>query len=251
MIASLMMYTHPALDAAYGRYWAAIRRELAKRDISSPATLSNETDELEVWRAPDLVLSQTCGMPYRTLLFDHVTLIGTPDFGVSGCQPGYYRSALVVRHDDPRDHLAAYENARFVFNQSISQSGFAAAYNHTKPLDFWFKDRSETGSHMASARAIAENQADIAALDAISLLLMQRYEKFTERLRVLEWTAPTPGHAYIAGKGADGVKTRQAVDAAIASLDQSDLADLGLYGMVDVPKSAYLAISNPPEGTGV
>jgi hypothetical protein len=100
MIASLMMYARPELDPALGRYWQLIRRALAERGIDAPPALSNDAEEFAVWEAPDLVLSQTCGMPYRLRLHGSVSLIGTPDFGIEGCDPGYYRSAVVV---GPRD----------------------------------------------------------------------------------------------------------------------------------------------------
>tara|TARA_R110000787_G_scaffold31528_1_gene83540 strand:- start:3763 stop:4515 length:753 start_codon:yes stop_codon:yes gene_type:complete len=247
MIASLMMYMRPELDAAHARYWALIRAELAARGVAAPAALSNDVDEFEVWNAPDLVLSQTCGMPYRTWLQTKVTLIGTPDFGVPGCPPGYYNSAIVVRADDPRGSLYAFKDARFTYNQTFSQSGYAAPYALVKPLGFWFADRSQSHGHLDSARAVAQGHADIAALDAVSWGLIQRYETFAENLRVLARTAPTPGLPYIAAKGADQSATFEAVSAAIATLDDADRTALGIQGLVAIPRQAYLAIDNPPQ----
>jgi len=70
--------------------------------IDSPEKLSQDAEEFSVWRHPELVLSQTCGMPYRIWLHGHVELVGTPNFGIDNCPAGYYRSALVVRADDAR-----------------------------------------------------------------------------------------------------------------------------------------------------
>ncbi len=250
MIASLMMYARPALDAAHARYWALIREELAARGIEAPEGLSNTAPEFDVWRAPDLVLSQTCGMPFRLWLHDRVTLIGTPDFGVEGCPPGYYNSAFVVRADDPRNDLAAFRDARFTYNQTFSQSGYAAPYAATKPLGFWFGNRSQSHGHFHSARAVAEDRADIAALDAVSWRLMQAHEPFAAGLRVLEWTDPTPGLPYIAAPDADTDATFAAVSTAIARLEPTDRAALGIKGLVRIPKAAYLAIDNPPGSEG-
>ena len=130
MIASLMMYLRPETAEAHARYWALICEELAARGIAAPETLNNKAEESTVWNAPDLTLSQTCGMPYRLWLHDHVTLIGTPDFGVEGCPPGYYNSVFVVRANDPRETIADFRRARFAYNQSFSQSGYAAPYAH-------------------------------------------------------------------------------------------------------------------------
>ncbi len=246
MIASLMMYARPELDAALGRYWGLIRVELAKRGLDAPLELSNDMDEFEVWNSPDLVLSQTCGMPYRMWLHDKVTLIGTPDFGIEDCPAGYYNSAIVVRADDERGTLAAYKDATFTYNQTFSQSGFAAPFAQTKPLGFWFQDRTQSHGHLESARAVAEGQADIAALDAVSWRLIQRYEGFATRLRVLEWTAPAPGLPYIAATGVDQAILFDAIATAIDAQKPADREALGIRGLVAIPRETYLAVKNPP-----
>ncbi len=245
MIASLMMYARSELTDAHDRYWQLIRRALAEHDIESPETLAQNADEFEVWKAPNLVLSQTCGMPYRLWLHDKVTLIGTPDFGVDGCPPGYYRSALVVRADDPRKRVEEFEKSVFAYNQSFSQSGYAAPYNHLASKGIWFENQLQTGGHVLSARAVADGKADIAALDAVSWRLMQRYEDFTTKLSVLDWTEPTPGLPYIAAKGVDKRAIFDAVSAAIAKLSPEDKTILGIRRLIDIPSQDYLDIPNP------
>jgi ABC-type phosphate/phosphonate transport system substrate-binding protein len=248
MIASLMMYARPELDPALGRYWQLIRRALAERGIDAPPALSNDAEEFAVWEAPDLVLSQTCGMPYRLRLHGSVSLIGTPDFGIEGCDPGYYRSAVVVGAEDPRARLADYRAARFAFNQTISQSGYAAAYALAQAEGFWFADRVQTHGHVHSARAVAEGRADIAAIDAVTWRLIARYDSFARDLRVLTWTNPTPGLPYIAALGANRAATAAAVTQAIDALAPQDRATLGLKGLTALPAQAYLAVPNPPDG---
>ncbi|MEZ5912684.1 MAG: PhnD/SsuA/transferrin family substrate-binding protein [Paracoccaceae bacterium] len=247
MIASLMMYRRPEIDGAIGRYWALIREELATRGIDSPENLAQDAEEFAVWTAPDLVLAQTCGMPYRTRLHDRVTLIGTPDFGVEGCPPGYYRSIFVIRADDPRARVADFADSVLAFNAPISQSGYAAPWSYARARGFRFARKLETGSHRASARAVAEGAADIAALDAVSWRLIARYEPFAAKLAVLDATEPTPGLPYIAGPGADAAAGFAAVAAAIARLDPADRMALGLKGMVAIPAADYLAIENPTD----
>jgi len=247
MIASLMMYARPELDGAHDRFWAVIRRELAIRDIESPEQLSNTAEEFEVWQAPDLVLSQTCGMPYRTWLHGKVTLIGTPDYGLEGCPPGHYRSPIVVHRDDPRATLKDFATARFTYNATFSQSGFASIYNTVAPLGFWFQDRRESGGHLNSARMVATGQADIAALDAVSWRLIQRYEGFAPELRVLTWTTPTPGLPFISALGADQPAMFEALKTAIAALAPQDRDALGIRDLIAIPPQDYLAVPNPPE----
>ena len=106
-LASLPMYDRPETAAANDRYWQAIRTRLGE----GPETLTRTGELWEHWLAPDLVLSQTCGYPYRARLHGQVTLVGTPDYGLDGCPPGHYRSIFVARADDPRTDLRAFAAA--------------------------------------------------------------------------------------------------------------------------------------------
>lgn len=251
MIASLMMYRRPQLDEAHEHYWQLIRQNLHLAGIDSPSHLSQDAEEFYVWKHPELVLSQTCGMPYRIWLHARVQLVGTPDFGVEGCPPGYYRSALVIRADDQRKRLDDFQNAVFAYNQTFSQSGYAAPYWHLKPYGFWFENRLHTQQHLLSALAVAEGRADIAALDAVSWRLMSEHDAFANSLRILEWTEPTPGLPLITAKGKTAETIYDAVKSAIEQLGESDRRLLGLRGIVRINKDQYTAIPNPPQaGTG-
>jgi len=246
MIASLMMYRRPQLEDAHTVYWNLVRDNLRAVGMDSPAHLSQDADEFSVWNDSELVLSQTCGMPYRTWLHDKVELVGTPDFGVSGCPPGYYRSALVARADDPRANVGDYLDSVFAYNQTFSQSGYAAAYWHLEPWGFWFRNRLHARQHLESARAVADGRADIASLDAVSWRLISRYESFANDVRVLEWTMPTPGLPLVTARGNDADLVFTAVEKAILQLSDEIRALLGLKGIVRIPKESYLQVPNPP-----
>ena len=250
MIANLMMYARPETEGATARLWALIRAALAARRIDAPEGLAQEAGEFEVWTDPDLLLSQTCGMPYRLWLHDRVALVGTPDYGLEGCAPGHYRSAMVVRADDPRTGLSDYAKARFAFNQTFSHSGYAAPHALCAEHGFWFEDRVQTHGHRLSARAVAEGQADIAALDGVTWRLMQAHGELSERLRVLCWTGESPGLPLITARHREAGIIRDAVVQAVDALEEQDRAALGLRGLVDIPKAAYLSVQNPPESAG-
>lgn len=245
MIASLMMYARPELDAAHENLWKAIRKQLAAKQIESPECLSQQADAFSVWLNPEMVLSQTCGMPYRMRLHGKVNLVGTPDYGIKGCPPGYYRSPLVVNIENAKTDIAEFKDAILAYNQTDSQSGFAAIYSHVKPLGFWFKHTLETGGHLESARAVAEGRADIASLDAMTWRLICRYEEFSSHLKVLEWTEPTPGLPLITSLKHDPDILYSAVSNAIAELEGVDRELLELRGLVKIPEQDYLAIANP------
>jgi ABC-type phosphate/phosphonate transport system substrate-binding protein len=198
------------------------------------------------WLAPDLVLAQTCGYPYRARLHGRVTLIGTPDYGLPGCPPGHYRSVFVARATDLRD-LAAFDGTPIAYNDALSQSGWAAPQNHAALLGLHFPAGPCTGGHAGSALAVAEGRADLAGLDALTWALIREHDPaLAARLREVDQTLPTPGLPLIAALGADAEATFVAVAAAIATLPAADRDALHLRGLVRIPAAAYLAIPSPP-----
>ncbi|MCX7286171.1 MAG: PhnD/SsuA/transferrin family substrate-binding protein [Rhodobacterales bacterium] len=246
MIASLGMYDFGPAMAANDRLWAGIRDGLRSRGLAAPDGLTRgEGAYWPAWEAPDLVLSQTCGYPFRFRLHSQVTYIGTPDYGVEGCPPGHYNSVFVVRKDDPRKGLADFDGAAFAYNEALSQSGWAAPQTHVAGLGIRLPPRLKTGGHRLSAAAVADGRADIAALDAVTLALMAG-DPVAASFRVIARTDPTPGLPMIAARGADAGAIFAAVAAAIAALAPADRATLCLKGLVRIPLSAYLAVPNPP-----
>lgn len=241
MIASLPMYDRPETRHAHDRYWQAIRAHLGE----GPVALTRDGDLWQHWLSPDLIFSQTCGYPFRAELHDKVTLVGTPDYGLPGCPPGHYNSVLVARADDARDTLEAFADARFAYNEALSQSGWAAPQTHAKIRGFLFRDLVQTGGHRASAMAVAEGRADVAAIDALTWELLRRHEGVTDMLRVVERTSPTPVLPYITARGRDGAAHLHAVRAAIADLDAADREALHLKGIIAIAPEAYLAVPSP------
>lgn len=243
MIASLPMYDRPSTAGANDRLWTLVRDALRAEGRPAPDALTREGDLWEAWLAPDLILSQTCGLPYRTRLHGQVTLVGTPDYGLPDCPPGHYRSRLIVRRDDPREALAAFAGARLAINGADSQSGWAALANHA-PAHGWGAV-TVSGGHARSAAAVAEGRADLAAIDAVTWELLAA-EGATAGLRVLASTDPTPGLPLIAAGGADAAMLARAFAGAIAALSPEDRAALRLTGLVPIPAEAYLSVPTPP-----
>jgi ABC-type phosphate/phosphonate transport system substrate-binding protein len=247
MIASLGMYDFGPAMAANDRFWALIRDGLRARGLAAPDRLTRgEGAYWSAWSAPDLVLSQTCGFPFRTLLHTSVAYVATPDYGVEGCAPGYYRSVFVARADDPRQGLADFAGAAFAWNEDLSQSGWAAPQIHAARMGLRLNATLKTGGHRLSAAAVADGRADLAALDAVTWALMLGLDPVVARLRVIALTDPTPGLPLIAAQGTDTEATFAALAEAVAALPPEDRATLRLKGMVRLPASAYLAVPDPP-----
>ena len=241
-IASLPMYDLAPLQAANDRYWQAIRTHLG----DGPEELVRGGDLWAQWQSPDLILSQTCGYPYRARLHDKVGLIGTPDYGLPGCPPGHYNSVFVARRDDPRAGLSDFDGARLAYNEAMSQSGWAAPIVHSRAWGVAFCDHIPTGGHLFSARAVAEGRADIAGIDALTWALLCAHEDCAAQLKEIGRTAPTPVLPYITAKGRDTGPLFSAIEAAIADLSAADRALLHLKGIVRIEPAAYLSVPTPP-----
>jgi ABC-type phosphate/phosphonate transport system substrate-binding protein len=248
MIASLGMYDFGAVVAANDRLWALIRDRLRADGIVAPQALTRgEAAYWPAWEASDLLLSQTCGYPYRAHLHDRVAYVGTPDYGVEGCPPGFYRSVFVARADDPRQTLADFDGAPFAYNEALSQSGWAAPQIQAARLGLRLPPRLQTGGHRRSAQAVAEGKADIAAIDAVTHLLMLDNEgALAARLRVVGITDPTPGLPFITARSGRPDVLFRAIELAIAALAPDDSRTLHLQGVTRIAKAAYLAVPSPP-----
>ncbi len=248
MLASLPMYDLPGAQPANDRLWAGIRAALGH----GPKRLTRGGDPWVHWLAPDLLLSQCCGYPYRARLHGRVTLVGTPDHGLPGCPPGHYHSVFVARLGDPRTRPEDFAGARLAFNDPLSQSGWAAPLIHASRHGFAFGAAIRTGAHLGSARAVAEGRAEIAALDAVSWAMIRRDEPLAAALREVGRTAPSPALPYVTAAGRDPAPLFEAITRAIAGLPARDRATLSLKGLVEMPAEAYLAQPDPPPpGEGV
>lgn len=250
MIAALPMYDRAENRSATDRYWSLIRTALARRGIDAPETLRRGDPELmPQWTDPALLLSQTCGFPYRAGLHRNVQLIGTPDFGIDGCPPGFYRSVLICRADDYRDGLAAFDGATLAYNDAMSQSGWAAPQNHAATLGMILRAGPCTGSHAASLAAVAGGKADLAALDAVTWSLLAEHDPLAAKVKVIAMTDPTPGLPYITAKGRDSGAIFDAIAEAVAQLDATERMALRLKGIVHIPAEAYLSVPVPAPPT--
>ncbi len=236
--AALPMYARPETAAAEGRLWAGIWAEYP----GLPERLGMPRDLIAHWQAPDLVFSQTCGLPYRRVLHGQVHLIGTPDFGLEGCPPGHYRSVLVMRRSRATSDPGRWAGCRFAYNGKTSQSGWAALHAHIRHQGVLLGEGIETGSHLGSLKAVSAGAAEIAAIDAQTWRLATRYEPLCAGLDVVGRTAPTPGLPYVTGPGGDPEALAAAIRAAIGALPDADRQLLGLVGLVPIPAKRYLAV---------
>ena len=245
VIAALPMYDRPETRAATDRFWAAVRAGLVARGIDAPWTLTRDRDPWDVWQAPDLLLAQTCGLPYRARLHGDVTLIGSGDFGLPGCAAGDYNSVILARSaTPPPDPVLAV-------NEALSQSGWAALDAFCRETGLAPRGTVVTGAHGASVRAVLDHRADIAACDAQTWWLMRQHDAWARHATEIARTPPTPGLPFITRAGQDPAPYRAALAAACAALAPSDRAALNLRGIVARVPGDYTALPIPPAPCGV
>lgn len=199
MLASLPMYDLPELSDASEAWWAGIARHAGLlAEFVRPAGLA------EHWSSADLLFSQTCGYPLTHALAGRVRYLATPCYAAEGCTGPLYRSAILVRAEAPMADLAAAQGARLAINGHDSQSGcnvlrvMAAETSGRRPF---FGAVRVTGTHLSSIIAVRDRQADLAAIDCVTLGLLRRVRpEALAGLRVLAWSPAAPGLPYVTGQ---------------------------------------------------
>lgn len=250
-LASLPMYDLPELRAATDAWWAGLAAAFRAEGVAGvPERLTRSDDIAAAWRSPALLFSQTCGYPLVTRFADAVRPVATPAYAAAGCEGAAYRSAIVVRADDPVADARGLRGRRAAINAPDSQSGYNALRHWLAPLASGrpvFAEVLATGGHRPSMEAVAAGQADVAAIDCVTFALTARYRpSVTEGLRVLSYTEKAPGLPYVAplAAGPDLLRRlRAGLSAACAEPALAEVrAALLLTAVAVLPRSAYDAI---------
>jgi ABC-type phosphate/phosphonate transport system substrate-binding protein len=230
-IAALPMYN---VTPRHAMLWGTLLHDtLAAFAQASGVTDAAILDEpygnlMALWRRNDLLLSQTCGYPYRVLgLADTVRLIATPMFDAECCQGPRYRSAIMVSSAawaQGATSLAACRGLRAACNSDDSHSGMNALRHavaeHAQEGRF-FGSVTWTGSHIDSLHALASGLADVAAVDCVTLaLLRDAHPDLLANVQTIGMTASAPGLPLIASRTLDegrAAMLRDALDGACAA----------------------------------
>ena len=186
------MYQIGAAREAYA--WLGSR--LAHR-ASEILGLEVEYADTQLPDDPDLVLTQVCGFPFQHQLRGPWVVLATPSFRqLADVPPGHYRSVLIAGRDDVRT-LDELRCGVVAVSESMSQSGHHALLQHLSRSGLMPQKPAQvlaTGAHARSVRAVAEGEAQLAAIDAVTFhLLSQAEPKICQRVRVLDKTEAAPG----------------------------------------------------------
>lgn len=244
-LASLPMYDAPR--GARVAFWGAVRTRLAQAGVDAPGELTELTDLDAHWRSPDLLFSQTCGLPLSTTLRDDAILLGTPHYAAPGCKGPLYSSVLVAREDDPAQEPSALRGRRAVVNDWGSHSGCSQLFGTVAPgerRDGVFESVRVSGSHLRSLAWVRSGEADVAAIDCVTFALASRDRPETvEGLRIVGRSTLAPGLPFIASNRWPPAVVDALRESLAAVIEDPDLADIRatllISGFSLLPREAY------------
>jgi ABC-type phosphate/phosphonate transport system substrate-binding protein len=197
MVAALPMYFPP--DGAVEAFWQTLAntlREIAPQ-LSVPAHLIWPADYHAHWLNDDVLISQTCGYPLTTELFEKVQVLGAFAYDAPGASGVQCTSQLICRSADARNTLADFQGSTLAFNAADSQSGYnalrAMVATQTDARPFFGKAFA-VGSHVKAIESVRAGTADMAAVDCVTLALWQRSNPaLAAQIRVFGRTPSYPG----------------------------------------------------------
>ena len=239
----LPMYDWPETRTAVDRLWEAIGDALRSQGIEAPSELRRPADLYTAWADDGLLLGQTCGLPLVQTLTS-VEVVGAFDHRLPASPPGWYHSTIIVATDNDITAIADLRNARVAVNSADSQSGHAIWRHELSRRGLtgsFFSEVVVSGSHRDSVAAVASGRVDVAAVDAVSMQLAERFEPAASGVRILTRSEPTPGLPLItAGVNANCVpRLRRALHAAVESLPAAERHVLGIHAFVSLDRADY------------
>jgi ABC-type phosphate/phosphonate transport system substrate-binding protein len=199
--AELLMYTAPhEVEQANEKWLVQILQKLGvtRRSVQ-------DLNLMQLWLAPELLLTQTCGYPLMTKLRGQVKVIGRPRYELPDATGGNHCSLLLAREDNPRVTLPDFLGSRGVLNESGSNTGMNLLRHRVAPYQQngqFFDHVKYSGSHRQSLRWLREGLADLAAIDSVTFAYLARFSRHeVAGLRIVDRTAESPSLPYISAAG--------------------------------------------------
>jgi ABC-type phosphate/phosphonate transport system substrate-binding protein len=234
MIASLPMYDFPYIRQETDAFWQGLAEELGVE-----TGLDRTGNFRSVWTNDGLAFSQTCGYPLTHELRGKVSYVATPHYTADGCDKATYSSLIFAKEpvslEELRGKIAAV-------NTPDSMSGMLALKAVVAPLAKsakFFAATQWTGSHLVSLNALQIGNADVCAIDCVTVAHVRRStpELLTGLYEIARGPA-VPGLPYIcAGDPGDA---RLALQRLFDRQNTSTMRDaMLLAGFSVLPDSAY------------
>jgi ABC-type phosphate/phosphonate transport system substrate-binding protein len=201
-IAALPMYDFPELRDAHDRLWAALAHRLGEAGMAGvPRQLLRGLSHREIWSHPGLLFGQACEYPLSKSFWRDLKILATPRYRAPGCKESTYRSAIVVRTEEPASSLEGLRYRRCVVNESDSNSGMNLLRAAVAPVSGgarFFRSVVFSGSHRRSIELLAAGEADVAAIDCVTFEHLRRTRPLLiSQVRVIDWTPWSPSLPFV------------------------------------------------------
>jgi ABC-type phosphate/phosphonate transport system substrate-binding protein len=223
MIASARMYSWTAPAAAA---WRLILKSVATR-AGVPLEVLAESNPLsldELWVRPDMGCVFMCGYPWA-LRRDRPRLLAAPVPSPSrfGGRP-VYCTDFIVPVESPYARLEDTFGGVFAYSTEHSHSGYNAprfhllAYRRPDRPTLYAKTLGPRVRQRPVIDAVADGRADVGAVDAYALALLERHApEATRRVRVIASTVEAPCPPLVASPRVDAEMTGR-ISAALVDL---------------------------------
>jgi ABC-type phosphate/phosphonate transport system substrate-binding protein len=243
------MYVLPEVQRATAEVWQQLRSFLQAKGW--PGEM-DEAPEFDIpWhdaaRESQLLFTHACGYPFVTELRQRgYRYLLTPSYDFAGCEGAEHHSVLIVHREsgigfisEARGKVAAINGWDSNTGMNLLRYAVAAFAKNGK----FFEHIMVTGAHVNSMKAVANGEAAIAAVDAVTYGYMQRYQPDAcSELRVIGFTAPSPALPLLAGPA---ISENLADDLRNLLLSFADshapllLETLNITGFHDIGEDAY------------
>jgi len=200
--ASLPMYNLPEMRPVNAALWDALRGLLAEAGVGGlPETLDFARPPVPEHIGPEVVFSQTCGYPLETIYRGQAIKLGTPCYGVRGCDGPTHCGLFVVPAGSRAESVEDLRGGTFLLNSRHSNSGMNLPRRRLAELAGgrpFFARVIETGSQPGNLDRIAKNEADATAVDCVTYAFWSRHRPDAARAtRVLAETPPSPAIPFV------------------------------------------------------
>ncbi len=201
---------------------------------------------MNVWRSPDMVLSQACGLPFVEELHHFVNVIGTPVWTDVSDDRGGYQTVIVVRESLQVSNIAEVGGLRPVVSNSQSLSGWCSlgiALSDTAIDPSFVQPFAHSGGHARSLQMLQDGKADIASIDAATFRLLKRHRPaLTNDLQIIARGPLVPATPFVLSKTC-GVSTDEVFQAVEEVFQRQGLREafdnIGISGFVRLTNSDF------------
>jgi len=201
---------------------------------------------MKMWSSTDMVLSQSCGLPFMEELHQFVNVIGTPLWTDVSDERGQYQTVIVVREALGISSIAEVQGMRPVVSNTQSLSGWCSlgvAIAEVTNDPSFVRPFVQSGGHAKSLQMLQDNDADFASIDSATFRVLARHRPaLTKNLRVIGRGPVVPATPIIVSKSStvDADELYRVVSGVFGRSDlQAALADIGISGFVRLANSDY------------